>query len=141
MDREIFDMIASVAINVFDDSAVGLHAMLSAGKDIQSFFSDLNRIDMYKKLGFFNMSQNERNFHLIGFMDAIVWLNEIGALVEPPQEDFSDVHPAVRDLVEASTSDGELIQSVLNEVAHVRKWQEKKAPIWEHNCSRLPLKS
>ena len=46
-------------------------------------------------------------------------------LVEPPQEDFSDVHPAVRDLVEASTYDGELIQSVLNEVAHVRKWQER----------------
>ena len=58
-------------------------------------------------------TQNERNFHLIGFMDALAWLDEQGYLNLPPEDDNSDEEPWVQELLAAGTTYSALVRRIL----------------------------
>jgi|GEM_PF-1149474 len=113
MDRDDFEIIADAAMSQFDEHHIGLQALLSAGDDLKKYFEQSWRIADYKKTGDFFISQNERNFHLIGFMDALAWLDEQGYLNLPPEDDNSDEEPWVQELLAAGTTYSALVRRIL----------------------------
>ncbi|WP_293007295.1 MULTISPECIES: hypothetical protein [unclassified Oscillibacter] len=113
MDRDDFEIIADAAMSQFDESHIGLQAFLSAGDDLKEYFERKWRIADYKETGDFLISQNERNFHLIGFMDALAWANEQDFLNLPPADDTSEEEPWIQKLLAAGTTYPDLIRRLL----------------------------
>lgn len=118
MEREAFEVLADIAMSFFDNYHAGLNAFLSTDKKFKKYFEYNERIPAFKKTGEFFISQNERNFHLIGFMDAILWLGRSGyldfsALTEAAKPDFEeDAEEWLKEMISEATSDKEVIDAL-----------------------------
>ena len=118
MERDTFEMVADVAMEQFDNDPKGLRLFLSAGNDMCAFFEDVDRIKLFQKGGDVPfISQNERNFHVIGFMDAICWLNSLGYINLPNDELVEDNpydYPWLADLLAAGMTYAQMVEAVVN---------------------------
>jgi len=64
----------------FEECYAGLNLLLYTDKNFKEFMERKYRLNAYKEEGEFYMTANERNFHLIGFIDAIIYLSRAGIL-------------------------------------------------------------
>lgn len=126
MNRDDFEIISNAAMSQFDEHHIGLQAFLSAGDDLKKYFEQSWRIADYKKTGDFLISQNERNFHLIGFMDALAWANEQGFVNLPPEDDNSDEESWVQELLAAGTTYPDLIRRLLETPAFTHREDDSR---------------
>lgn len=118
MERDTFEIIADIAMEQFDSDPKGLRLFLSVGDDMLSFFEDKARIKCALKGEAPFISQNERNFHLIGFMDAICWLQSLGYISLPKDEaeqDNPDDEPWLVELLAAGMTCAQVVEAVVSD--------------------------
>ena len=113
MENEDFEIISTIAISQFDEDYFGLQFFLNSGNNMKKYFEQNYRIADYKKTGYLPISQNERNFHLIGFIDALAWLNSQGFINLPPEDDNSEEEPLAQEIWAAGVTASELVRHIL----------------------------
>lgn len=97
MNKESFKILENVAASSFESCHAGLHTMLRTNEQFEKYVERNYRVKKFKETVEFFMTRNELYFHLIGFMDAIIWLsrakylsnsgNETDMAVDEPQDD------------------------------------------------------
>lgn len=64
----------------FEECFAGLNLLLYTDKNFSKYMERKYRLKQYFEEGEFYMTANERNFHLIGFINAIIYLERTGLL-------------------------------------------------------------
>lgn len=90
LDKETLEEIKKIAQHSFDEWHAGLNAMLNNHDHFAEYVDKNYRVSKYDVNQEFFMTSNERYFHLIGFMDAIVWFHRTNFFkqVQVDDEDY-----------------------------------------------------
>ena len=72
MKPELYNDLKKYAYSSFEYAHVGLYTLLKSDKNFANHMERKYRLKQYEQSGDFYMTANERWFHLIGFIDAIV---------------------------------------------------------------------
>lgn len=78
MNKESFKVLENIAASGFENSHAGLHTILRTNEQFEKYVERNYRVKKFKEIVEFFMTRNESCFHLIGFMDAIIWLSRAG---------------------------------------------------------------
>ena len=73
----------------FEECYAGLNILLYNDPNFKSCVERNYRLKVYASEGEFYMTANERFFHTIGFVDAVIWLERSGYLL--PKNERSNV--------------------------------------------------
>ena len=121
MNKDAFKTLREVAAYSFSNPYAGLRTMLRADNQFAKYVEKNYRIKKFNEEHNFFMTRNEIDFHLIGFMDAILWLSRSNMLRN------SDDKTADDDDIDFELSEEEL-ESIK------RSEMEKKA-VWSYIIS------
>ena len=91
MERDVLLMLEKIANYSYDEWHAGLNAMLNSHEHFARYVDKNYRLSQYDENGDFYMPANEHYFHLIGFMDAIIWLHRTHVF-RSRETDCSDVY-------------------------------------------------
>lgn len=72
MKPELYNELKKKACNAFEETHAGLDTLLHSDKNFGNHMERQYRLKQYRKEGEFFMTANERWFHLIGFIDALI---------------------------------------------------------------------
>lgn len=72
MEPELYSDLKKYAYSSFENAHAGLYTLLKSDKNFANHMERKYRLKQYEQSGDFYMTANERWFHLIGFIDAIV---------------------------------------------------------------------
>lgn len=72
MKPELYNDLKKYAYSSFEYAHAGLYTLLKSDKNFVNHMERKYRLKQYEQSGDFYMTANERWFHLIGFIDAIV---------------------------------------------------------------------
>ena len=77
-------MLRALAKGSFEDCYHGLNIALESDPQFKKYMERNYRVQVYERENDFYLTANERNFHLIGFMDAIICLERMGMILWNP---------------------------------------------------------
>lgn len=94
MNGETYETLQSIAKGSFEECYAGLKIALANDRHFKAFMERRYRLKVYEEQHDFYMTANERNFHMIGFLDAVIWMERSGMILwnqtVPPAKDFED---------------------------------------------------
>lgn len=78
----------------FEETHAGLYTLLTSVKNFANHVERKYRLKQYEQEGEFFMTANERWFHLIGFIDALIWSYRGNLLKNPDtlQQELADTY-------------------------------------------------
>lgn len=82
LKEENYETLRKVAQFSFEECYAGLNTLLYNEPNFKSFVERKYRLKSYKEEGEFFMTANERFFHTIGFIDAVIWLERSGYILQ-----------------------------------------------------------
>ena len=82
MKPDGYTQLQKIAQFSFEECYAGLNLLLYTDKNFSKFMERNYRLKQYYEEGDFFMTANERNFHLIGFINAIIYLERKGLIFE-----------------------------------------------------------
>jgi len=80
MKAKGYKLLQEISQFSFEECYAGLNLLLYTDKNFKAFVEREYRLNAYKEDGEFYMTANERFFHLIGFIDAVIFLECAGIL-------------------------------------------------------------
>ena len=81
MNKEAYKILKNIAANSFSNvNYIGLRTMLQTDEHFEKYMERNYRIKAFSKEHDFYMTRNELDFHFIGFLDALLWLNRSNML-------------------------------------------------------------
>lgn len=99
MKPELYKELKKYAYQSFEETHAGLNTLLNSDENFCNHVERKYRLNQYQKEGEFFMTANEQWFHLIGFIDALIWFNR-GNL-------FKDMVTLQQELTNTYYGDGE----------------------------------
>lgn len=95
MNMENYDNLKDLVARCYEESHAGLKTLLKSDPNFKSYMERKYRLNAYQENGELFMTANERYFHLIGFIDAIIYFERAHQipwmyLLEADSEDDSD---------------------------------------------------
>lgn len=93
MERSTFDILENLAARSFEDCQAGLLTLLRNNDSFPKFMERKYRLKAFNETHDFYMTSNERYFHLIGFIDAVIWLERSGYICSDHQDDKEECIP------------------------------------------------
>ncbi|ADU27214.1 hypothetical protein [Ethanoligenens harbinense] len=115
MNRETYKTMQSIAKESFEECYAGLKIALANDRHFKAFMERRYRLKSYEEQHDFYMTANERNFHMIGFLDAVIWMEHSGMILwnqtVPPEKNSED--------------EGECESETEEERAYIESLQEK----------------
>ena len=84
LKQEYYKVLRTFAKNSFEDCYHGLNIALESDPQFKKYMERNYRVQVYERENDFYLTANERNFHLIGFMDAIICLERMGMILWNP---------------------------------------------------------
>ena len=72
MKAELYDELRKYVYESFETTHAGLNTLLKSDENFSNYVERQYRLQQYKQTGDFYMTSNEKWFHLIGFIDAII---------------------------------------------------------------------
>lgn len=75
---ENYKILQHIAAFSFEECYAGLNILLYNDSNFKPFVERSYRLQVYDSEGEFYMTTNERFFHTIGFIDAIIWMERSG---------------------------------------------------------------
>lgn len=85
MKQEYFDTLCHMAQSSFEGAYRGLNIALESNENFRKYMERPYRLKVYERELDFFMTANERNFHLVGFLDAIIRLERMGLITWNPE--------------------------------------------------------
>lgn len=85
MKQEYFDTLCHMAQSSFEGAYRGLNIALESNENFRKYMERPYRLKVYERELDFFMTANERNFHLVGFLDAIICLERMGLITWNPE--------------------------------------------------------
>lgn len=82
MKTKAYRLLQKMAMLSFEECYAGLNLLLYTDKNFKAFMERKYRLEQYAEQGEFYMTANERFFHLIGFIDAVVYLERAGIIFQ-----------------------------------------------------------
>lgn len=82
LKKENYETLRDVAQFSFEECYAGLNTLLYNEPNFRAFVERKYRLKSYKEEGEFYMTANERFFHTIGFIDAVLWLERSGYILQ-----------------------------------------------------------
>ncbi len=78
----------------FEETHAGLYTLLTSDKNFANHVERKYRLKQYEQEGEFFMTANERWFHLIGFIDALIWFYRGNLFKDPDtlQQELADAY-------------------------------------------------
>ena len=76
LKKENYETLREVSQFSVEEYYAGLNTLLYNEPNFRAFVERKYRLKAYKEEGEFYMTANERFFHTIGFIDAVIWLLE-----------------------------------------------------------------
>ena len=92
MNKNAFKVLEEIAAKSFSNPYAGLHTILQMNKQFAKHVERNYRIKKFHDEHIFSMTQNEREFHLMGFMNAIIWLSRSNMLKRTDDRVVDDDH-------------------------------------------------
>ncbi|MCL2289201.1 MAG: hypothetical protein FWC34_00620 [Bacteroidetes bacterium] len=80
MNKNAFKVLEEIAAKSFSNPYAGLHTIMQMNKQFTKYAERNYRIKKFHDEHIFLMTQNEREFHFMGFMNAIIWLSRSNML-------------------------------------------------------------
>lgn len=99
MKSKAYNLLQKMSQFSFEECYAGLNLLLYTDKNFKAFVERKYRLNAYKEDGEFYMTANERFFHLIGFIDAVIFLERAGILF-PDHESARICNPLSEDTPE-----------------------------------------
>jgi len=90
MNSHSLDVLKKVAMKNFKNYHAGLYTLLKTEKYLAKMIERSYRLKAFENEHEFYMTANERIFHLIGFMDAIIYFSRSGLFDENDNESKND---------------------------------------------------
>ena len=81
LKQEYYKVLRALAKSSFEDCYHGLNIALESDPQFKKYMERNYRVQVYERENDFYLTANERNFHLIGFMDAIICLERMGLIL------------------------------------------------------------
>lgn len=78
MKTEDYKILQAVAAKAFEQTYAGLYTALRSDKSFPKTIERSYRLNQFSQTHEFFMTANERQFHLMGFVDAIIGLGRMG---------------------------------------------------------------
>jgi len=78
MREELYDTLQRIADNAMHDTYAGLYTMLRSDKSFPKKIERNYRLKSFHENHDFYLTASERQFHLMGFIDAIIWCSRSG---------------------------------------------------------------
>lgn len=85
MKQEYFETLCHMAQSSFEGAYRGLNIALESNENFRKYMERPYRLKVYERELDFFMTANERNFHLVGFLDAIICLERMGLITWNPE--------------------------------------------------------
>lgn len=85
MNQEYFKVLKHLARSSFEDAYRGFDVVLDSDENFRKYMERPYRLKVYERELDFYMTANERNFHLVGFLDAIICLERMGLITWNPE--------------------------------------------------------
>lgn len=82
LKKENYETLKEVAQFSFEECYAGLNTLLYNEPNFIAFVERKYRLKAYKEEGEFYMTANEHFFHTIGFIDAVIWLERSGYILQ-----------------------------------------------------------
>ena len=82
LKKENYETLKEVAQFSFEECYAGLNTLLYNEPNFKAFVERKYRLKAYNEEGEFFMTANERFFHTIGFIDAVIWLERSGYILQ-----------------------------------------------------------
>lgn len=95
LNQEYYKVLGNLAQCSFEDSYHGLNVALESDPNFKKYMERPYRLKAYQEELDFFMTANERNFHLIGFLDAIICLERMGLIFWTPLDHTADIDEEV----------------------------------------------
>lgn len=73
MKPDLYKALKNYAHECFEETHAGLYTLIHSDKNFVDHVEKKYRLNQYQQEGNFFMTANERWFHLIGFIDALIW--------------------------------------------------------------------
>lgn len=90
MNKDTYKTLQSISNESFEECYAGLKIALANDRHFKTFMERRYRLKAYEEQHDFYMTANERNFHMIGFLDALIWMERSGMIIwnqtVPPEE-------------------------------------------------------
>lgn len=83
MKPDLYKALKSYAYQSFEETHAGLYTLINSDKNFLNHLERKYRLKQYQQEGDFFMTANERWFHLIGFIDALIWFYRGNLLKDP----------------------------------------------------------
>ena len=99
MNKQLYALLQDMSQFSFEECYAGLNLLLYTDKNFKAFVERKYRLNAYKEEGEFYMTSNEKFFHLIGFIDAVIFL-ERGGVLFPNYENSRISNPLSDDAAE-----------------------------------------
>lgn len=86
MNKEDYNTLEQLVENAFHNTYAGLYTMQRSNKKLKTVIDNQSRIEFFNEFHEFFMTQNEKQFHLMGFIDAIIWFERSGWFNQSDEE-------------------------------------------------------
>lgn len=80
MNTQAYNLLKEMVAFSFEECHAGLDLLLYNDENFAGFVERKYRLKQYAQEGEFYMTANERSFHLMGFINAIIYLERAGLL-------------------------------------------------------------
>ena len=114
MKPEQYKALKAIAYQSFESPQAGLHTLVKSDENFVRFVERRSRLKYYEQGGDFFMTANEKYFHLIGFIDALLYFYCSNYLkdVEEVKESITKYFQSIGPLDDEDRSD---LQTALEE--------------------------
>ena len=94
MKPDLYKVLKGYAYQSFEETHAGLYTLINSDKNFLNHVEIKYRLKQYQQKGNFFMTANERWFHLIGFIDALIWFYWGNFLKDPEtlQQELIDTY-------------------------------------------------
>ena len=90
MREDIYNTLQNIAHDAMHNAYAGLYTMLRSDKSFSSRIERNYRLKSFYENHDFYLTANERQIHLMGFIDAIIWLERSGYFASEHNDDCED---------------------------------------------------
>lgn len=114
MKPEQYKALKAIAYQSFESPQAGLHTLVKSDNNFVRFVERRSRLKYYEQGGDFFMTANEKYFHLIGFIDALIYFYRSNCLkdVEEVKDGITKYFQSIGPLDDEDRSD---LQTALEE--------------------------
>lgn len=126
MNKENYNNLKDFVARCYEESHAGLNTLLKSDSNFRLYMERKYRLNAYRENGDLFMTANERHFHLIGFIDAIIfferahqipWMYRADADFEDDSDtEWDDMTTEDYAEIEEQRQEGKKIRQAINSV-------------------------